>query len=263
VPRTPIARVAYRWAEATGNDDLLLVERGGGLATAVALVGRRGVGGDGAPLDAGALPVGDIDALVSELRAEALGDRLIAVGRCPACAAAVDVEFSLTAFRRHRRPRRPRGVTPATDPGWWVLAHHDGTFRLPSAADVLAVEDEDVPGAVLAQRCVRVGRGGGRSTLRAAERAMAALGPTLRDDVEGTCPDCGTPVPLDVDARELCLEELRFLAHGVLEDVHVLAGEYGWGEEAILDLPVRRRAAYAELVRASRGIPVSAEAFGG
>jgi hypothetical protein len=263
VPRTPIARVAYRWVEATGHDELLLVERGGGLATAVALVGRRGVGGDGSPLDAGALPVGDVDVLVSELRAEALGDRLIAEGRCPVCATVVDVEFSLAAFCHHRRPRRPRGVMPATEPGWWALARHDGTFRLPSAADVLAVEDEDDPAAVLAQRCMRVGRLGGRATLRAAERAMAALGPTLRDDVEGTCPACGTPVPLELDARELCLEELRFLAHGVLEDVHMLAGEYGWSEEAILGLPVRRRVAYAELVRASCGVPVSAEAFGG
>jgi hypothetical protein len=261
VPRTPIARVAYRWDEATGHDDLLLVERGGGLATAVALVGRRGVGGDGEPLDAGALPVGDVDALVSELRAEALGDHLIAEGRCPACATAVDVEFSLAAFRRHRRPRHPRGVTPATEPDWWALARHDATFRLPSAADVLAVEDDDDPAAALAQRCMRGGHG--RAMLRAAERAMAALGPTLRDDVQGTCPDCGAPVPLDVDARELCLEELCFLAQGVLEDVHVLAGEYGWGEGAILDLPVRRRAVYAELVRASRGVPVSAETFSG
>jgi hypothetical protein len=261
VARTPIARVAYRWAEPTGHDDLLLVERGGGLATAVALVGRRGIGGDGSPLDAAALPVGDIDALVTELRFEALGDRMIAEGHCPACATAVDVDFSLSAFRRHHRPRRARGVTPAVEPGWWVLARDDATFRLPSAGDVLAVEGEDDPAAALAERCVRGGRG--RATMRAAERSMAALGPTLRADVQGTCPACAAQVPLDVDARELCLEELRFLAHGVLEDVHVLAGGYGWSEEAILDLPARRRAAYAELVHAGRGAPVSAEAFGG
>ena len=40
--------------------------------------------------------------------------------------------------------------------------------------------------------------------------------------------------PLDVDARELCLAELRFLGGAVLEDVHLLASEYHWGESEIL-----------------------------
>jgi hypothetical protein len=258
--RTPIARVAYRWSEATGHDDLLLIEGASDLAAAVALLTQRATGAEGEPLDGAALPVGDVDALVCELRAEVLGDRMIVEGRCPACSTAVDVDFCLQAFREHRRTRCPRGVAPVTAPGWWALARHDATFRLPTAADVLAVEDEDDPAAALAARCVR--GAAGRATLRAAEHAMAMLGPTLRDDVEGACPDCSATVPLDVDVRELCLQELRFLAHGVLEDVHVLAGAYGWSEQAILDLPVRRRSAYAELVHASRGAPVPAELGG-
>ena len=40
---------------------------------------------------------------------------------------------------------------------------------------------------------------------------MATLGPTLRADVAGSCPECEAGVLLDVDARELCLTELRFL----------------------------------------------------
>jgi hypothetical protein len=91
---------------------------------------------------------------------------------------------------------------------------------------------------------------------------MEAVAPTLRSDVEGSCPECDEPVLLDVDVREFCLAELRFLAGSVLEDVHLLASAYGWSERDILDLPSARRASYAEYVRAGRGAALSAEAFG-
>src|SRR5262245_56507924 len=104
--RTPIAGAAFRWRDPTGHDDLLLVEREAGLGAAVELVERRG------GLDAAALPVGDVDALVADLRREALGDRLIAEGRCPSCDAAIDVDFSIDAYLEHRRPRRARNAVP-------------------------------------------------------------------------------------------------------------------------------------------------------
>jgi hypothetical protein len=265
--RTPIAGVPYRWAEATGHHELLLLERDAGLRTAVELVAARSRGATNDPLDAAALPVGDIDTLLTELRAAVLGDRLLAEGHCPACGAAVDVDFGLQAFREHRAPRRPRGARPTGEPGWWALERHAAEFRLPTAGDVLAAQETTSPAAALAAVCVRsteAADGDGevpRGAIKAAERAMEALAPTLRDDVEGCCPDCGVTVALDVDVRELCLAELRFLAHAVLEDVHVLAGAYGWTEQTILDLPTRRRTAYAEMIRASRGAPLSVEAF--
>jgi hypothetical protein len=262
--RTPIAGVAYTWAEATGHGELLLLEREPGLQTAVALVSERGRDADGDRLDAATLPVGDIDVLVTELRAQVLGDRLIAEGSCPACGTAVDVDFSLRTFRAHRAPRQPRGAELASEPGWWRLRSHDAIFRLPTTADVLAAQATEDPARALGAACVRPSASAAPTpAIRAAERAMAALAPPLRDDVEGHCPDCDATVILDVDARELCLAELRFLAHGVLEDVHVLAGGYGWSEQAILGLPVRRRVVYAEFVRSSHGAPVSAEAFVG
>src|SRR5438094_820480 len=106
--RTPIAHAAYRWREPTGHDDLLLVERGPGLATAVELVERRATGADENPLDARSLPVGDVDVLLLELRRAALGDLLVAEGRCPVCDTAVDIDFSIDAYVEHHRPGRTR-----------------------------------------------------------------------------------------------------------------------------------------------------------
>jgi hypothetical protein len=261
VPRTPIAGVGYRWRDATGHDDVLMLERGPGLATAVELVRRRACGDDGGPLDAGALPVGDIDAIIVELRRAALGDRLIAEGLCGACETKVDITFSLAAYLEHRRPRTPRGAEPAQST-WWRSRRYAVTFRAPTAADVLETAgDAQDPARALAEQCLR----GDLSfrPRRAAERALAVLAPTLRSEVQATCPECAADVRLDVDARELCLEELRFLGSAVLEDIHLIASEYHWSESEILELPSSRRAAYAEYVRAGRGAPLTAEAFGG
>jgi hypothetical protein len=262
VPRTPIAGVAYRWRDATGHDDVRLLEGGPGLATAVELVVRRACGEDGERVDAGALPVGDVDAIVVELRRAALGDQLIAEGWCGACQAKIDIAFSLAAYMEHRRPRASPAAEPA-EPPWWRLRRYAVTFRGPTAADVLetAVDGEADPAVALADRCMR-GELSARAR-RAAERALAVVSPTLRSEVTGTCPECEADVLLDVDAREVCLEELRFLGGAVLEDVHLIASEYRWGESEILELPSSRRAAYAEYVRAGRGAPLTAEAFGG
>ncbi|CAG7654541.1 hypothetical protein [Actinacidiphila bryophytorum] len=303
MPLTPITGRRIRWREATGHDDLLLVEGGSGLAVAVALIGRRAVAGsaDGAwgdrvshgpamsgqvtngpaaaaeagertaaggglagpaasgagktqegggePFDAWALPVGDVDALVADLRRERLGDRLVAEAACLRCAARIDIDFGLADYAGHHRPRTTRAAVPAEESGWWRLRSARTCFRLPTAGDVLAAGTGGDGRRALVEACVRGDRSAG--PLRAAERAMAALAPTLRSEVQGTCPECGATVGLDVDVRELCLEELVFLAGGVLDEVHLLASAYHWSERDILGMTSRRRASYAERVRAS------------
>jgi len=133
--------------------------------------------------------------------------------------------------------------------------------RVPATADVLAAVasgDGAGPRRELLARCVR--GPGTAAAARAAERAMAALGPTLRADVAGTCPECGADVVLDVDARELCLAELRFLAASVYDDVHLIASAYGWTQDAILDLPSARRRRYADLIARRSEFAMPAEA---
>ncbi|GHJ47499.1 hypothetical protein Cs7R123_48410 [Catellatospora sp. TT07R-123] len=250
--RTPITDLPVGWRRATGHDDLLLVEGGVDLATAVRVVDGRALlppYDDGRPRAAGQLPVGDVDALVVALRVSRLGDRMIAEGACGRCGARVDVDFGLADYVAHRRPRRSRAAEPDTEPGWWRLRGTDTVFRLPTADDVLAATDGGP--AALRQACVR-----GTAPTAAVERVMAVLAPVLRTTVTGACPECGQPVELDVDVRALCLAELGFLAGAVLDEVHLLAAAYHWGERAILDLPGERRHAYAERIRLSAGAAV-------
>jgi hypothetical protein len=245
--RLPISGIQAHWRPATGHDDINLTDSRSGLAGALAYVSRCVDGADGAPVDAATLPVGDLDILVVARRRELRGDMLVAEGRCEHCTAAVDVQFSLASYADHHRPRPSRSAQPlAGEPGWWRLRSHDVTFRLPVAADVLVVMDSKHPREELLSRCVH-GAIHPRAA-RAVETAMETIAPTLRADVAGTCPKCGSAVLLDVNARELCLTELRFMAHSVYDDVNLIASAYRWSHDAILDLPSSQRRRYADLI---------------
>lgn len=265
MPRTPLLGVPVAWREATGWDELVLVEGDGGLATAVAVLQGRArfpaAGRDGA-LTARDLPVGDVDALIVALRVDRLGDRLIAEGTCATCSAPVDVDFGLAAYCAHNRPRATRlADQDPGEPGWWRLRRAETWFRVPTAGDVLTAAEEADPHEALLATCVR----GERSTraMRAVDRALESVAPTLRTRVQGGCPECGAAVDLDVDARGLCLDELRFLAGAVLDEVHLVAAAYHWREREILDLPGARRTAYAERIRTARGAGMPTEVRGG
>jgi hypothetical protein len=243
--RLPISGERAEWQASTGRDDIAVADSHPGLAAAIACVNQCVVDADGSPLNGAALPVGDLDLLVVARRRELLGDSLVAEGRCAQCGSAVDVRFSLAAYVAHNRVRVPRGAREAGD-GWWELSRHAICLRVPVARDVLAAAAAPDPYAELLARCLSGTPGG--PAVRAAEKAWEALGPTLRNDVAGTCPECDAAVVLDVDARELCLSELRFLASVIYDDVHLIATSYGWTQEAILDLPSARRRRYADLI---------------
>jgi len=243
--RLPISGVRAHWRPATGTDDMALADSQPGLAGALAYVTRAACLPDGAPLDAGALPVGDLDLLVVARRRELRGDTLVAEGQCAQCGSAVDVQFSLAAYADHHRSRPARRVTEV-ERGWHRLHGPEVSFRVPVVADVLAAAGADDPRAALLARCVREPLAA--RAARAVEQAMATLAPTLRADVAGTCPECAAAVLLDVDARELCMAELRFLAGSVYDDVNLIASVYRWSQDAILELPSARRRRYADLI---------------
>jgi len=261
--RLPISGALAHWRPATGTDDMALADSQPGLAGARAYVAGSALLADGSPVDAGALPVGDLDLLVVARRRELRGDTLVAEGRCEQCGAPVDVQFSLAAYADHHRPRPSRRVSTA-GPGWYLLAAHQIGFRLPLVADVLTAADADDPRAALLAGCTRPSLTGGPARVaRAVEQAMALLAPTLRADVAGSCPECAAAVLLDVDARELCMSELRFLAGSVYDDVNLIASVYRWSQDAILELPSARRRRYADLIAGHRAEqPLSEVAVG-
>jgi len=236
----PISGQRAQWRPSTGYDDIALADSRPGAAGAAEWASSC------VSVEVSSLPIADLDRLVVGRRRELRGDRLVAEGKCGQCATPVDVQLSLNAYTEHHHPRPTRAATPSDD-GWFTLrTRPDVSFRVPIVSDIVAVADSDLPRRLLLSRCTQGPVSYG--VARAIEAALGRLAPTLRADVAGTCPDCSAPVVLDLDARELCMAELRFLAGSVYDDVNLIASAYHWSQDAILEMPSARRRRYADMI---------------
>jgi hypothetical protein len=245
--RLPVAGIDVVLRAPAGADDLLLLEGGPpGMSLALDLLSRLAARADGAPLDVAALPIGDVDVLLLRLRQRLLGDAISAEDLCRAanCRARVDVSFSIGAYLTHHLPGAVADVAPAAGEGWYRLG--DVEFRLPRAADELAIALAREPEEELLRRCVRAPILGEAARARV-EQAMETMSPSLYSELEGACPECGAAVETTFDPRQYTLRELRDRAALVYEDICAIAHYFHWSEAEILALPAARRSRYAQL----------------
>lgn len=255
----PVSGLALRVREATGADELLVLEPGRSpVATVVTLAGRLTTDAQGRTPAWDDLPATDVGAIALTIRQAWLGTRISTDARCPSpgCLERMDIAFEIPAYLAHHRPRRYSGAGSAPDPGWFKLAGGGSrpapaSFRLPTIADLQAATASADPERCLRERCVRpasVTAG----VARRVSRAMSALAPPLTGTVTVRCPACGGRGELRFDPVSYSLTELRDAAAGLYEEVHLLASAFRWPEDAILALPRTRRARYADLIRRDR-----------
>lgn len=246
VVRLPVAAFDVVVRPPAGGDDLVLLEAGRpDLRVALALLVRLVARLDGAPLDAGALPLGDVDALLLCLRQLVIGDAIRTDVRCPACQARVDIEFSIAGYLAHHAPGAPPPGMPG-EPGWYRLPDAEVELRVPCANDQLAIALDDQPERALLARCVRPPEISDELRARV-EAVLEAIAPSLCGELEGVCPECATAVEVGFDPLDYTLRELRDRAAHVYEDVAWIAHRFHWSEAEILALPAARRMRYAEL----------------
>jgi hypothetical protein len=244
--RLPVSGIDVLVRLPTGAEDVFLVEAGApDIRVALALLDRVVQRTDDAPIEWLGLSPTDVDVLLLRLRQRVIGDLVTTDLYCaaPSCHERVDITFSIDAFIEHQAPAVLAGA--AAD-GWFQLA--DGVeFRLPRAADQLAIACETDPETALVQRCMR---GVLSPALRErAEAAMEAIAPSLYTELEGSCPACGAMVTADFDPLQYTLRELRDQAARVFEEVCVIARHTHWSEAAILAMPTTRRLRYADVVQ--------------
>jgi len=243
--RLPVSHIEVELRPPTGADDMLLLEgHAGPVAAAIGLAGRLARHADGTPLDAAALALADLEALMLELRRWLLGDVVQSRARCPVegCGAAIDISFRVSDYLAHRRVRLPAGCEAIPeDAGWFRLRGGEARFRLVTGSDVAAALETEDPERELARRTIAAGR-------KFAMRAMEAMAPPFSGDVEGRCPECGATAQFWFDSCAYVVREMRYDAEFLYQDVHLLASRYRWAEDAILSLPRGRRARYAEMV---------------
>jgi hypothetical protein len=255
--RMPVSGIAVELRHATGEEDLLLLEGGGGVvSTSMELVQRLAVRSEGGKLDAAALTVADLEALLLELRRTVLGDVVATRESCPQpqCATPIDLSFRISDYVRGRGTRKPADVEALeSEPNWFQLRGSGVQFRLVTAGDLAAATASPHPEQELIRRTIR-SHSPSRNGNRRAERAMESLAPTLSGEIQGQCPECGAAVAFWFDVQSYVQRELRYDAEFLYDDVHQLAARYHWSEEKILALPRQRRLQYVERALRQGGV---------
>lgn len=247
------------------QDDAFLLDSASAAPAgrATRLLARCLLGGEAL---AGALTMGEREALLLQLRRLTFGDTLDCTLRCPraACGERLDLRLSVSDLLLSSTG------APDTVAGTYELAceaegsHFELVFRLPNADDLelAARPGLDASGGALAilERCVQTARRDGvtvpAATLPAEVRtavaaAMRAHDPQAEVQLEMSCPACGEPFSSLFDTGAYFLRELDARAVRTLRDVHTLALHYHWSEADILALPAERRAHYLGLLGAT------------
>ena len=204
-----------------------------------------------APGDPALLPVGRRDASLLDLRRRLFGSRYTGVTTCPSCGREIEVSFDEAEVRRE------------VGQGGTVALRAEGVdlaFRLPSAADLAAIEPApDVPTAraLMLDRCLIEARRDGEAiaperlspvVIDAITARMAELDPQADVSLEIECPACSHGWLEPFDIATFLWAEVAAAARRLLGEVHALASAYGWSERDILRLTPQRRSAYLEMV---------------
>ena len=271
MPETPVSGSPLHVREATGADEIVVLEPGRSPAETVMMLADRLVTdarGESPVWDE--LPAADVGAVALTIRQAWLGERIRTDARCPnpGCRERMDIAFEIPAYLAHHRPKPCPGVTPAPDPGWFKLANAIPAqaiagaavdepadlpvlFRLPTIGDLRVALSSPDPEECLRERCVRPASVPADVARRVSE-AMEALAPSIGGTVTMECPACGGSAELGFDPVSYSLTELRAAAAGLYEEVHLLASTFHWSEDAILALRRSRRTRYADLIRRDR-----------
>ena len=252
MPETPVSGSPLHVREATGADEIVVLEPGRSpVATVMMLADRLVTDAQGESPVWDDLPAVDVGAIALTIRQAWLGERIQTDARCPnpGCRERMDIAFEIPAYLAHHRPKPCPGVAPAPDPGWFKLAN--AVFRLPTIGDLRVALSSPDPEECLRERCVRPASVPADVAHRVSE-AMEALAPSLEGTVTMECPACGGSAELGFDPVSYSLTELRAAAAGLYEEVHLLASTFHWSEDAILALRRSRRTRYADLIRRDR-----------
>ncbi len=202
------------------------------------------------PRELGALPIGERDERLLELRAQLFGSELDSVITCPACGERLEFECPVTALRGE-------GATDTdtvVEQGDWCVR-----FRLPTTDDVTTITSSSTktPGQQLLERClVQVEQSGlsvafdqvPTEVFEGVSARMAAADPQADVHLELSCPTCAHRWQVPFDIVPYLWLEVDAWARRMLADVHRLASAYGWREAEILGMSAWRRQAYLDLI---------------
>lgn len=249
-------------------------ERGRGRGAAEqALVPLRVAWPELAAEELAALPLGERDRRLLELRRATLGAQLQGTADCPRCGSrvsfGVEVEDILGADSPANPPADAAAASPANSgaaPGRFSLAAEGyqlvlrslDTADLSAAAKAASLEEAR---RILLERALVEARHGTvrieagelpEPLLAAIDAALEARDPLAVVPLAMTCTHCGAHWQPLLDSAAFVWREVEARAERVMNDVHELAQHYGWTEEQILRISPARRQFYLDLAPAQR-----------
>jgi len=209
---------------------------------------------DATPTALAATGIGERDARLLELREALFGSQLECIASCPHCGERIELDFPVRGIRaRHHAGAESLHAS---------ALGYEVEFRLPSSADLLAVESATDAAAAereLLDRCVlSIWREGGScgpaslpgAVIDAIDQRMGEIDAQAQVELDLTCPACTQPARSIFDIVTHLWSELETWARAQLRDIHAIASGYGWSESQILALNPARRRAYLELLGA-------------
>jgi hypothetical protein len=173
------------------------------------------------------LPIGEVDALLLDLRERCFGPMLDCLVSCPHCGEELDATVDVAELRFPAAEQHTREVSVA---GQSLLV------RALTSRDLRATGD---PGS-LVRRCL-VDGDVEDNALDVVGNILDELDPQATPVVELDCPSCRGTWSAPFDIADFVWQEVDRCARRTLHEVHVLATAYGWRENDVLALsPVRR-----------------------
>jgi hypothetical protein len=188
--------------------------------------------------------IGERNAALLGLRSSLFGDALRSCVDCPECAERLEFELSADALM--------------------AGAHHDPSpashvdvggrrARLPTTRDLAWIADEaDESSAArkLLGHLLVANASGTHVPADELANALEAADSRMDFSLELSCPACAHRWIASLDVPAFLWQELDVRARRLLDEVHALAGAYGWSEREILALGDARRQAYLDRVLA-------------
>jgi hypothetical protein len=207
--------------------------------------------------DLSTLPLAERNGLLLELRARTLGSRMDGCGHCPECGTRLEFALDARALALQLREQVPESTVELCG---FVM-------RPTNSADLLACSaaaSDAEACSMLLERTVREKVAGGAarptpgSVLQGLPEPLVAalieqferLNAAAEIQVWLQCADCGARSQLDLDIAHYLVREVADAARRLLQEIHELAGAYGWSERSIVRMTRERRAIYLEMLRA-------------
>lgn len=212
------------------------------------------------------LPIGQRDAQLLALRSRTFGAQLQAVTCCPQCAEALEYGLAVGDIAVVPVAELVGDFDSAQPEGEkayeWQKEGYRVRFRLPTSADFLAISGQlpEVARMNLLRRCLLTKGGGAiapetlpEEVVEELEDYIAQQDPQAEVVLNLSCLNCAHQWKVLFDIVSFFWREIATAAQRLLQEVHLLASVYGWGEADILAMSPLRRRAYLNQIAGQTG----------